>query len=31
MNLYPNHGYGKKLIFETIAMKKMGKHMKTCV
>jgi hypothetical protein len=23
-NLYPNHGYGKKIIFETIAMKKSG-------
>jgi hypothetical protein len=30
-NLYPNHGYGKKLIAETSAMRKMGKHMNTCM
>jgi hypothetical protein len=30
-NLYPNHGYGKKLIAETAAMRKMGKHMNTCM
>lgn len=31
MNVYPNNGYGKKLIFQTIAMKKVGKHMNTCM
>jgi hypothetical protein len=30
-NLYPNHGYGKKLIAETATMRKMGKHMNTCM